>query len=128
MTDRWFTRRVPERRPDLLTFEVLGQLDAEDMRHMADQVSDAFERHGKIDLLVLFRRFDGATAGAAVEPHALKVELASMANVRRYGVVGAPGWADAMIALGGWVTPIQSKTFDHDEEAEARAWIDRSEG
>ncbi len=95
---------------------------------MADQVEQAFERRGKIDMLILFRRFEGATAGAVVEPHALRVELASIAHVRRYGVVGAPGWADAMIALGGWVTPIESKTFDIGEDAAARAWIDRSEG
>ncbi|WP_051651262.1 SpoIIAA family protein [Brevundimonas bacteroides] len=128
MADRACVRRVPERRRDLLTFEVLGQLDAEDMRYMADQVEQAFERRGKIDMLILFRRFEGATAGAVVEPHALRVELASIAHVRRYGVVGAPGWADAMIALGGWVTPIESKTFDIGEDAAARAWIDRSEG
>ena len=125
MTDRPCVRRIEERRPDLLTFEILGRLNAEDMRYMADQVDEAFKRHSKIDMLILFRRFEGPTAGAVVEPRALKVELASIAHVRRYGVVGAPGWADARIAMGGWVTPIESRTFDHDDEAEARAWIDR---
>lgn len=127
MLDRPCVRRVQESRPDLLTFEILGQLDGEDMRYMADQVDEAFERHGKIDMLILFRRFEGATAAAAVEPQVLKVEFASIVHVRRYGVVGAPKWADAMITMGGWVTPIDSRTFDNDEEALARAWMDRPE-
>ena len=127
MTERLSVRRIAERRPDLLTFEILGQLGAEDMRHMADQVEKAFDRHGEIDMLILFRRFEGATAAAVVEPRALKVELASIAHVRRYGVVGAPRWADALITVGGWATPVESKTFDRDEEAQARAWIDRPE-
>jgi hypothetical protein len=117
--------RLEERRPDLVTFEVLGRLDADDMRWMANQVDEAFERHGRIDMLVIFRPFDGATAGAVFEPRALKVELASVVHVRRYGVVGAPAWADAMITVGGLITPIEARTFDPDEEAEARAWIDR---
>lgn len=125
MEPRPSVRHVPEARPELVTFEVLGQLDAEDMRSMADRVGRAFEQHGNIDMLVLFRRFEGATAGAAVEPQALKVEISSVAHVRRYGVVGAPAWADAMIALGGLVTPIDARTFDRDEEAEARTWINR---
>jgi hypothetical protein len=117
--------RLEERRPDLVTFEVLGRLDADDMRWMADQIDEAFDTHGRIDMLVIFRPFDGATTGAVFEPKALKVELASAAHVRRYGVVGAPAWADAMIALGGLITPIDARTFNQDEVAQARAWIDR---
>jgi hypothetical protein len=118
-------RRLENGRPDLVAFEIGGRLDATDMRWMADEVAEAFGKHGRIDMLVVFRRFDGATAGAAFEPKALKVELSSVVHVRRYGVVGAPAWADAMIAVGGLVTPIEARTFDQDEEAEARAWIDR---
>lgn len=119
--------RLKEHRADLATFEIVGRVDAEDMRWMADQVGEAFDEHGRIDMLVLFRPFKGATADAVLEPKALKVELASVVHVRRYGVVGAPAWADAMISLGGLLTPIESKTFDQDEEAQARAWIDRPE-
>jgi hypothetical protein len=118
-------RRLEDGRPDLLAFEIEGRLDATDMRWMADEVAEGFDKHGRIDMLVVFRRFDGATAGAVFEPKALKVEVSSVVHVRRYGVVGAPAWADAMIAVGGLMTPVESRTFDHDEEAEARAWIDQ---
>lgn len=120
-------RRLPADREDLLIFEVRGRLDAADMRRMADQVGDAFQLAGKIDLLILFRRLEGATAGAVLEPQALKTEVASVTHVRRYGVVGAPAWADALITLGGLLTPIETRTFDWGEDAEARAWIDRAE-
>lgn len=117
--------RQASSRPDLLVFEVVGRLHSNDMRRMADQVSEGFDRHGRIDILLLFRVFDGATAGAIVEPEALKAEAASVVHVRRYGVVGAPDWADAMISVGGSLSPIDARTFDRDDEAAARAWIDR---
>lgn len=112
-------------RPDLLIFEIHAELHSDDMRWMGERVSERFEAQGRIDILILFQRFDGATAGALVEPKALKVEAASLLHVRRYGVVGAPGWADAAITVGGWMSPIDSRTFDQGEETQALAWINR---
>lgn len=114
---------LPSHRTDLLIFEIVARLHTADMRWMADQVREAFEREQRVDILILFRPFEGATAGAVFQPEALKVEAASVIHVRRYGVVGAPAWAEAMINLGGILSPIDARTFDQDEEAEARAWI-----
>lgn len=113
-------------RPDLLIFEIHAELHSPDMRWMGRQVSERFDAEGRIDILILFRRFDGATAGALVEPEALKAEAASVVHVRRYGVVGAPSWADAAITLGGWLSPIDARTFDLGEEPQALAWINRA--
>lgn len=118
-------RHLDSPRSDLLIFEVIAQLHAADMRWMGATVSQAMGACERIDILLLIRRFEGATAGAVFEPTALKAEVASITGVRRYGVVGAPSWAEAAITLGGWLSPVESKTFDADEEADARAWIDR---
>lgn len=116
---------LPPRRPDCLEFEVRGRMNAADMRGMADAVDAGFKAWGRVDILVWFRPFDGVTLAGAVEPKALKTEAASLAHVRRYAVVGAPGWADALIEAGGGITPVESRTFDQGQIDEARAWLDR---
>lgn len=118
-------RRLPGPRPDLLIFEVDARIHTADMAWMGATVSQAMEAFDRIDILLLIRRFEGATPGALFEPTALKAEAASILGVRRYVVVGAPAWAEAAITLGGWLSPVESKTFDADEEIQARAWIDR---
>jgi hypothetical protein len=121
--ERCAIRAVPAARPDLLVFEINGRLQARDMHWMAEQVEAGFDRGDRIDILLVFRQFEGATAGAVFEPEALKAEAASVLKVRRYGVVGAPGWARAAIEMGGILSPIDARTFDEGQEAEARAWI-----
>ncbi len=118
-------RRLESARPDLLIFEIDAKLHTADMRFMGQTVSQAMEALDRIDILLLIRQFEGATPGALFEPTALKAEAASITGVRRYVVVGAPTWAEAAITLGGWLSPVESKTFDAGEENEARAWIDR---
>jgi hypothetical protein len=47
----------------------------------------------------------------------------SIRHVHKYGVVGAPAWARAMIEFSDFLSPVDAKTFDLAEEAEAWAWI-----
>jgi hypothetical protein len=55
---------------------------------------------------------------------ALGVQARSIRHVRKYGVVGAPGWARAMIELSDHLSPVDAKTFDLAEEAQAWSWIE----
>ena len=68
--------------------------------------------------------YDSAELGAVFDGEAAGVMMWSLKHVRRYGVVGAPGWARAMIELFKWTTPVEEKTFALDERPEARRWID----
>ena len=66
--------------------------------------------------LILAARFDG---------YAASVKARSVAHIRRYVVVGAPTFAKAMINLSGLVLPVETKTFDLTQEAEAWAWLEQ---
>lgn len=111
-------------RPDLLLFEVTDQIHTTDMERMARIVDDAIEKFGHIDILLVFRAFEGATLGALVDGKAIKVGLRSNAHVRRYGVIGAPLAAKAMINLFDPLTPVDARTFEADEIDLAHAWMD----
>lgn len=52
------------------------------------------------------------------------VSLRSLRHLRKYAVVGAPGWARAMIETMKWLTPVEEKTFELHEAAAAWRWID----
>ena len=113
-------------RPDLLVFEILGKITEPDIEWMAGAVDAAFKAQGEIDMLLVMRRYDGAEVGALFDGEAIKVQFQSLVHVRRYAVVGAPAWARAMIELFDKVSPVDAKTFDIEDEAAARAWIERS--
>lgn len=110
-------------RPDLLVFEIVAKITEADIEWMAARVQAAFDTLGEIDMLIIMRHFDGAELGAVFDADAMKAQMRSLRHVRRYGVVGAPFWAKAMINLFSPLTPVEEKTFALEEEAEARAWI-----
>lgn len=110
-------------RPSLVVFEIRAKITKPDIEWMAHRIDAAFDAHKKIDLLLIMTNYDGAELGAIFDGDAAAVMTRSLAHVRRYGVVGAPGWARAMIELFKWVTPVEEKTFSLDELDKARAWI-----
>jgi len=111
-------------RPGLLIFEIRAKIAKKDIEWMAARVDQAFDAHKKIDLLLVMTHYDGAELGAVFDGEAAAVMTRSLAHVRRYGVVGAPGWARAMIELFKWVTPVEEKTFSLDDLEAARQWIE----
>jgi hypothetical protein len=54
----------------------------------------------------------------------MEVQARSIRHVRKYGVVGAPAFARAMIEAFGHVSPVNARTFDLSEQAAAWAWIE----
>ena len=116
--------QVESHRPSLLTFEIRAKIAREDMQWMARRVDAALDAREQIDLLLLKANNDSAELGAVFDGEAAGVMMRSLKHVRRYGVVGAPGWARAMIELFKWTTPVEEMTFTLDERPEARRRID----
>ena len=116
-------REIDPGRPATLAFRIDGRVTRTDMKMMSDRVLEAFDAHDKIDMLLLFDRFDGAEPGAGLTAPAIKAQTASLWNVRAYVVAGAPESAAGMIEQVGSLLPVDAETFD--TEAEARAYLDR---
>jgi hypothetical protein len=117
-------RRRPSPRPTLFVFEIAGKIARSDIETMARQVDAGFEAYDTIDILLIMTDFEGAEAGAVIDPEALGAEVRSIRHVGKYGVVGAPGWVRAMIGFADLFSPVDAKTFDLKDEAAAWAWID----
>jgi hypothetical protein len=117
-------KRRESPRPTLIVFEISAKIAKADIEAMAQQIDAAFDAYDKIDILLIMTDFEGMDAGAAFDREALGAQARSIRHVRKYGVVGAPAWARAMIEVSDFLSPVDAKTFDLAEEAEAWAWIE----
>ncbi len=117
-------RRRAAPRPTLLVFEIVDKISKVDIEDMARQIDEAFDAYDRIDILLVMSDFEGLDAGAVFDGEALGAQVRSIRHVRKYGVVGAPAWARAMIEFSDFLSPVEAKTFDLAEEAEAWAWIE----
>lgn len=114
---------TPAGRPDLIAFEISAKITKTDIEWMAAKVQTAFDRLDAIDMLIVMRDYDGLEIGAVFDFESLKAGTRSLGHVRRYAVVGAPAWAEAMINVFSPLTPVEEKTFKLEDEAEARLWV-----
>lgn len=117
-------RRRETPRPTLLAFEIAGKISKADIEDMARRVDEAFDAYDRIDMLLIMSDFEGMDADAIFDREALGAQVRSVRHVRKYGVVGAPGWARAMIEFSDFLSPVEAKTFDLADEAEAWSWIE----
>lgn len=117
---------LPAMRPDLLAFEIRSKIEKEDIEWMARRVEEGFERFDTIDMMIVIPHYEGAELGAVFDAEALKAQMRSARHVRRYAVVGAPAWAEAMINLLSPLSPVEAKTFAAGEADAARRWVDEA--
>jgi len=111
--------QIATTRPDLYAFRIVAEVSREDMTAMATYINDAFDAHEKkIDMLMIFDRYEGAEAGASLGWESIKSRFRSISNVNRYIVVGAPDAAEGMIEIMDHLIPVKAETFDE----EAAAW------
>lgn len=111
-------------RADLLAFEIRSKISKPDIEWMSELVDEAFDSHDNVDMLLVMTNYEGSDVSARFSGEAAAVQIRSLGHVRRYAVVGAPGWARAMIELSGKLSPVETKTFDLNEEPEAWRWVE----
>lgn len=116
-------RSVETGRPDLLGFEVWGTVGMNDIERMAGTVEAAFHTVGIVDIIIVMHHYDGVDLAAALDPAGVRAQARAIRHVRKYAVVGAPGWAEAMINLMSPLSPVEARTFSLNEEAEAWDWV-----
>lgn len=110
-------------RPDLLAFEIKAKITKPDIEWMSAVTDAAMKAHDKIDMLIIMSKYDGSDIGATFDGYAASVKARSVAHIQRYVVVGAPTVAKAMINLSGVIMPVETKTFELEEEPAAWAWL-----
>lgn len=109
--------------PAVYAFRIEGGVTTEEMAGMAEVMNAAFDRDETVSMLVLLHDFVASDAAAGLSLRSLESQVRSLAHVERYGVVGAPSFAAAMIETFDKISPIDARTFDPGEEAAAWAFV-----
>ncbi len=110
--------QVPTTRNNLFAFRITDEVSREDMTAMAEYINDVFDTHEeKVDMLMIFDRYEGAELGASWSWEALKSRFRSLSNVGRYVVVGAPEGAQTLIEVMDNLMPVDAETFDEEISA-----------
>lgn len=112
--------RIPTDRNDLYAFEIDGEVSGEDMESMSRLMNSAFDaQDGKVDMLLLFRDYEGSEAGASLDWDVVSSRFRSLAHVDRYVVINAPERAEKLIQTMAKLMPVEAHTFGMDEAAKA---------
>jgi hypothetical protein len=114
---------LPTDRPNFHAFEVTAKITRSDIERMADQLTTAFELQDTVDILIIITNWEGIELGAVFDSKSISAQAQANSHVRKYAVVGAPGWAKVMINLFSPLTPVEEKTFELEDVDEARLWV-----
>ena len=97
-------------------------LDRAEIEQMAEIVDGAMKTSDDLRLLLDLSATQTIEPTAFVSVKGAVVSFKSIDPVKRYAVVGAPAIAEASIESFGKLLPLESRTFEPHEIAEARAW------
>lgn len=116
--------RIPTDRDDLYAFEIHGEVQSDDMQDMAEMMNDAFDEHDKVDMLLMFKPYDGAETGATFDTEVLESRFRALSNVNKYVVVGAPERANSILNFMDKLIPVDAATFEPHEAHAAWSYVD----
>ena len=109
--------------PQILGFEIEGRLSKGDMERIVEPLQRAYEREEKIDLIVVWKNYQGFDPSMIVDKSVISMKLSSMSHIRRYAVVGGPGWMKNVAETVASVLPVDVRVFGSDDEDDAWAWL-----
>lgn len=107
----------------LIAYEVNGRITAEDVEKVLAPMKAHMTGDDKVDLLVRFKDWEGFDPAIIANRSLLGTKMAAIAHLRRYAVVGAPGWMKAMVGGVSALMPFEMKMFDLDEDDAAWTWV-----
>lgn len=107
--------------PGPYSFRITGEVDRRQMKEMSDYMTDVFDRHERVDMLLVFDTDETATAGASLSTEAVEAQAKSLSKVRNYVVANAPGRAGGIVEAMGRLIPVEARSFDTRDEA--LAWL-----
>lgn len=111
MTDTSITR-IPTTDDATYAFEIAGKISRAEMEAMGEEMNIAFDLFDKVNMVLVFKDFDGSELGAGFDWASLTSRARALKKVDKYVAVGAPSGAARMIEALGKVIPVDAKAFD----------------
>lgn len=119
-------RRIDTGRDDVCAFEISGHITTYDVENLYGLVEGAYTVHERIDVIVLFHDYEGFDWSAAWRHKVVLGKTRALKHIRRYAVVGGPGWIKAALAVVRPFVSAEVRHFDAAQADAAWAWVDAS--
>lgn len=119
-------RRIDTDRQDALAFEMTGHITAPDVENVYGLIEGAYALHETIDVIVFIHDYEGFDWNAALREQTVLGKTHALKHIRRYAVVGGPGWISAALAVFRPFVSVEMKHFEAEESDAAWAWIGAS--
>ena len=114
--------RLATTKPDVFAYAIRDTLSAQDVEGLIPEMNAAFEAHDKVDLLVRIESYP-AIPWDAFSRDLVRTKVNALRNVRRYAIVGGPGWMSGIVSFLDPLFKAEIRTFDRSEEAQAWDWL-----
>jgi hypothetical protein len=114
-------RELPDMPTGVVGFEVSGTVRAEDYRDIVIPALERAASEGDVRFIVEMPGSIGMTPSAMWQD--LKVAVEYLRAIRRLAVVTDIEWVPQMMALFGWLMPIEARTFSLAQRDDALQWI-----
>ena len=103
--------------PNVYAFRIIGHMTEDDTEALAKYVGTAFDKPGKVSMLLDLSGMTGRDLDAMFDGDVSKTNLRSLRGTEKYAVVGAPDFAARMIGWFDRVIPVDAQAFDTIDEA-----------
>ena len=117
-------RRLNSDRRNLVVVRVDGRLSEDAIEDIADELRAVFKSERKVDLIVEVADWQGFELKALFDDDLWKMKAGAWKHLRRYAVVGAPGWMTMVASAAARVMPFELRAFGAGEMEAAREWVD----
>ena len=116
-------RRIETDRDDAYACQVTGHITASDIENMYGLLEGAYELHDKIDIIVIMHDYEGIDWAAAWKEQTMLGKTQALKHIRKYAVVGGPGWVKAMMAMFRPFFSMAMNYFELEDVDSAWEWI-----
>lgn len=107
----------------VLAYEIDGRITQADVDRVLAPLETQMAGDARINLLVRFKDFDGFDPAILTNGTLLGTKMSAITHLRRYAVIGAPGWMRSLAATFAAVMPFEMKMFDSADDAAAWEWV-----
>ncbi len=107
----------------LIAYEVDGKITSADVEKVLAPMEAHMKGDDKVDLLVRFKDWEGFDPAILTNGSVMGGKIGAITHLRRYAVVGAPGWMKAMVGAASALMPFEMKMFDLADDDAAWTWV-----
>jgi hypothetical protein len=115
--------QIETKRDDVYAFEIDGHISKDEINRVFQTLEEAYQEHDKINLLVRVGRYDGFDWSTVFSEATYIGKLHALRHLRRYALIGGPGWFGNATSFFGPLFRIEIRHFELDDEATAWNWI-----